>query len=120
MTYGYPIVGLTVQVRNLTDNNIKDLVYEYGNKDNHIKISIDTIQAMQIEKFIVVNSHLKETSDLIFHFESNGESFVFHKVVHPYTTKQLFPCFFVKIVENNHQLIIEEDEDGEYFYKLNG
>lgn len=107
--------GEYVQIRNLTDSTISDLLYSYHEYEG---IKVRKINAHQKENFMIITTNLKKDYDLNFYFEHDPSNvFTFPDAVKKMTCDTTWCYLFLKVVDNNGDICIEKDEEGEREYR---
>lgn len=107
--------GEYVHIRNLTNLTISDLLYDYHEYEG---IKVRKIKAHQKENFMIITTNLKKDYDLTFYFENDrSKKFTFPNAVKKMTCDTTWCYLFYKIVENNGEICIEVDEEGEKEFK---
>lgn len=106
--------GEYLQIRNTTDNVIKNLYFTYG---DYPITKVRKINANAKENFMIATANLKNDYDLVFYFKDDEErTMVFEGAVKKMSKDKMWSYFFGKIIEENGKLIIKEDPEGKELY----
>lgn len=112
----YPIPGLTLQIRNLTNTTIKNVYYTHN---GGVQSKIRKISAKEKKEVLILTNSFKHDKDLILFIDTDSETkFIFKDILkaNKNNMETLYNYFFVKIIEVNDTLVIEEDPEGRDLY----
>lgn len=114
MATGY-LPGVNVEIRNLSEDTIEDLMYQYHDVKEQ---KVGKLKKYSKRSFLISTTNLHDDYDLHFYLKDNPTiSFLFPKAVKKPTCDTAYIYLFYKIVKQEGKYVIEEDEERKYeFY----
>lgn len=115
MATGY-LPGVNVEIRNLSEDTIEDLMYQYHDVKEQ---KVGKLKKHSKRSFLISTTNLHDDYDLhLYRKDDPTCSFSFSQAVKKTTSDTAYLYLFYKIVKQEDRYVIEEDEERKYeFYR---